>query len=66
MEKKIINTNFEQTYEATRELCKTETDNTAETTLWDWMKAGYWQTMTPAEMAAEWDALSAEADDDNE
>ena len=52
--------NFEQVYAATEALCKTATDgnNGSETTLGDWMTEGEWQTMTPAEMAAEWDALS--------
>lgn len=58
------NTNFNQTYEATESLCKTQTDGNDgnETTLADWMREGNWQTMTPAEMAAEWDSLSEDAD----
>ena len=57
------NTNFNQTYTKTEQLCNTQTDgnNGAETTLSDWMREGEWQTMTPAEMAAEWDELSDNA-----
>lgn len=60
----IKNTNFNQTYNETESLCKTETDgnNGKETTLADWMREGNWQEMTPAEMAQEWDELS----EDNE
>jgi len=52
--------NFETVYEETEMLCKAPTDGgpNSDTTLWDWMQAGYWQTMTPAQMAAEWDELS--------
>lgn len=54
--------NFRDVYEAVESLCKTATDGgeNAETTLEEWMRAGNWQTMTPAEIAAEWDALSEE------
>ena len=38
-------------------LCKTETDG-PDTQLADWMVEGYWQTMSAADIAAEWDALS--------
>jgi hypothetical protein len=51
---------FKQVYDETQALCKTATDGgpNSDTTLWDWMWEGYWKTMTPAQMAAEWDALS--------
>lgn len=54
------NTNFNQTYEQTELLCKTQTDgnNGEETTLADWMREGMWQEMTPEQMATEWDELS--------
>lgn len=53
---------FQTIYEATESLCKTATDgnNGTETTLEEWMREGNWQTMTPAEMAAEWDDLTEE------
>jgi len=52
--------NFDQKYYETKALCKTETDGgpNGDTTLWDWMRAGYWTEMTPEQMAAEWDELS--------
>jgi hypothetical protein len=57
-----MNTNFDQTYDATAALCKTETNPTDGTTaLADWMREGDWQTSTPEAMAAEWDELSAQA-----
>ena len=59
----MTNPNFNQKYDETEKLCKTPTDGKdgAETTLSDWMREGEWQTMTPAEMAAEWDGLSDNA-----
>lgn len=56
-----MNTNFDQTYDATAALCKTETNPFNETTLADWMREGDWQNMTPEAMAAKWDELSAQA-----
>lgn len=46
---------FKNLYEATEVLCKTDAEG--ESSLADWMRAGNWQTMTPEDMAAEWDAL---------
>lgn len=56
----MTNKDFQQVYDATEALCKTPTDGgpNSDTTLWDWMQAGYWQTMTPKQMADEWDTLS--------
>jgi hypothetical protein len=55
-----MNENFDQTYDATAALCKTET-NPADgtTTLADWMREGDWQNSTPEAMAAEWDEAQA-------
>jgi hypothetical protein len=55
-----MNNDFDQTYAATERLCKTETNPANGTTLADWMREGDWQNMTPAVMAAEWDALGAQ------
>ena len=53
-----MNTNFDQTYDATAALCKTFTGDNNSSPLADWMREGDWQNSTPAEMAAEWDAMS--------
>lgn len=52
--------NFQQVYEATEALCKSATDGGKDhdTTLYDWMLSGDWETMTPAQMASEWDSMS--------
>ena len=47
---------FDAKFQATVSLCKTDTEGT--TSLSDWMKWGEWETMTPAEMAQEWDENS--------
>lgn len=44
---------FDAKFQATERLCKTDTEGT--TSLSDWMQWGEWETMTPAEMAQEWD-----------
>lgn len=44
---------FDAKFQETKKLCKTDTEG--ETTLSDWMQWGEWETMTPAEMAEEWD-----------
>jgi len=49
-------TEFETKLAAVEELCETAIEG--DTNLDDWMRAGNWQTMSVAEIAAEWDALS--------
>jgi hypothetical protein len=46
---------FKNLYEATEALCKTDAEG--ESSLHDWMREGSWWDATPADMAAEWDAL---------
>ena len=46
---------FDAKFQATERLCKTDTEGT--TTLADWMQWGEWETMTPAQMAEEWDEI---------
>ena len=54
---------FDAKFQATERLCKTDTTDTSGTTLADWMQWGEWETMTPAEMAQEWDENNS-ADDE--
>lgn len=49
---------FQNKLAAVEALCKTATEG--DTNLEDWMVEGNWETMTPADIAAEWDALSEE------
>lgn len=49
----IISHVFDAKFQATERLCKTDTEGT--TSLSDWMQWVEWETMTPAEMAQEWD-----------
>ena len=51
----IISYVFDAKFQATKRLCKTDTDPEGETTLADWMQWGEWESMTPAQMAEEWD-----------
>lgn len=44
---------FDAKFQATERLCKTDTEG--ETTLTDWMQWVEWESMTPAQMAEEWD-----------
>jgi hypothetical protein len=54
---------FDAKFQETKKLCKTDTTDTSGTTLADWMQWGEWETMTPAEMAQEWDENNS-ADDE--
>ena len=47
---------FDAKFQETKKLCETDTEG--ETTLADWMQWGEWESMTPAEMAQEWDENS--------
>ena len=48
---------FDAKFQATERLCKTDTEGT--TSLSDWMQWGEWETMTPAQMAEEWDEINS-------
>lgn len=55
--KDIVNYMFDAKFQATERLCKTDTEG--ETTLADWMQWGEWESMTPAQMAEEWDEINS-------
>ena len=48
---------FDAKFQATERICKTDTEGT--TTLADWMRNGEWESMTPAQMAEEWDEINS-------
>ncbi|MBU6361502.1 MAG: hypothetical protein KGS46_15930 [Chloroflexi bacterium] len=56
--KDIVDHMFDAKFQATERLCKTDTEGT--TNIADWMREGEWETMTPAQMAKEWDELNNE------
>lgn len=49
---------FDAKFQATERICKTDTEGT--TTLADWMRNGTWESMTPAQMAKEWDEINSD------
>ena len=55
---------FDEKYQAVRELAIGDLDDPAGTTLYEWMRAGYWQTMGADEIAQEWNELTRQAEEE--